>query len=68
MTNENDVLRDNLRAWMKSPAIGLSKYSADPIVQRRVGGILANYGAKFASQSRTKLMTAPVRAGVPPKS
>jgi hypothetical protein len=46
MTIENDALRADLRAWIKSPAIGLLDYSADPHVQRRVGGMLADVCAK----------------------
>jgi hypothetical protein len=42
MTIENDALHQNLRAWIKSAAIGLREYSADLIVQRRVGKILAD--------------------------
>ena len=41
MTIENDRLREELRALMKSFPIGLPEYSADPIVQRRVGRLLA---------------------------
>jgi hypothetical protein len=42
MTFENDALREDLRAWLKSPAIGLQDYSTDPLVQRRVGGMLTD--------------------------
>lgn len=31
MTIENAVLREDLRAWMKSPAMGLQEYSSDLI-------------------------------------
>jgi hypothetical protein len=41
MTIENDRLRTDLRAWLKSPAIGLPVYSSDLVVQRRVGRIIA---------------------------
>src|ERR1700729_259616 len=34
MTIENDGLREDLRAWLISPAIGLPEYSADLKVQR----------------------------------
>jgi hypothetical protein len=54
MTTESDALREELRAWMKSPSIGLPEYSADPIVQRRVGRILANVDAKFAPRAPRK--------------
>lgn len=49
MTTEIDALCEDLRGWMKSPAIGLPEYSADPVVQRRVGRMLANFGAKLSS-------------------
>jgi|SRR5579862_6865275 len=48
MTIENDVLREDLRAWMRSPALGLQEYSSDPSVQRRVGRMIANFSAKFS--------------------
>jgi hypothetical protein len=54
MPIENDALCDDLRAWMKSPAMGLQEYSSDPGVQRRVGRMLANFSAKFfASGAKT---------------
>jgi hypothetical protein len=54
MTIENDALCDDLRAWMKSPAMGLQEYSSDPSVQRRVGRMLGNFSAKFfASGAKT---------------
>jgi hypothetical protein len=56
-----------LRAWMRSPAMGLSKYSTDPVVQRRVGRMLANFGTKYSSPSRKKLMGDSVQAGLPLK-
>jgi hypothetical protein len=46
MTIENDALREDLRASIKSLAIELPDYSADLLVQRRVGGILADVCAK----------------------
>ncbi len=67
MTNENEKLRDDLRAWMNSPAAGLSKYSADPVVQRRVGGILAHCGAKISSQPQPKRIADPKLTGRPTK-
>jgi regulator of sirC expression with transglutaminase-like and TPR domain len=48
MTIENDVLREDLRAWMRSPAMGLPEYSSQRSVQRRVGRMLANFSAKFS--------------------
>jgi hypothetical protein len=56
MTIENDALCDNLRAWMRSPAMGLPEYSSDPSVQRRVGRMLANFKAKFSPQSSKQLV------------
>lgn len=56
MAIEIDALCEDLRAWMRSPAMGLLEYSADPVVQRRVGGMLANLGAKSSSHVR---LTAP---------
>ena len=41
MTIDNDVRHEDLRAWMKAPAIGLPDYSDDPVIQRRVGRLLA---------------------------
>jgi hypothetical protein len=54
MTIESDSLREELRAWMKFPAKGLPEYSADPIVQRRVGRMLANFDAKPAPYAKRK--------------
>jgi hypothetical protein len=65
MTIENDALCDDLRAWMKSPAMGLSNYSADPVVQRRVGRILAGFGVKYSSRARRKPIADSVPAGLP---
>jgi hypothetical protein len=65
MTIENDALREDLRAWMKPPAIGLPEYSADPIVQHRVGVILANFNAKFAPRARRKLVVNSIQTRLP---
>ena len=54
MTIESDALCEDLRAWMKSPAMGLSEYSTDPIVQRRVGRMLANIGASVVGNDLNK--------------
>ena len=54
MTIENNALCEDLRAWMASPAIGLSEYSTDPIVQRRVGKMLANFGASLVKNDLNK--------------
>ena len=58
MTIENDTLRADLRAWLKSPAIGLPVYSADLVVQRRVGRIIGKCDA-FASAKGTVLVRLP---------
>jgi hypothetical protein len=50
MTIENDGLREDLRAWLISPAIGLPEYSADLKVQRRVGRMLSNINALPVAQ------------------
>jgi len=42
MTIESNALCKDLRAWMESSAMGLPEYSTDPIVERRVGRMLAN--------------------------
>ena len=55
MTIESGSLREELRARMTSPAKGLTEYSADPIVQRRVGRMLANFHAKSAASRKKKL-------------
>ena len=41
MISDYDALCEDLRAWMKSPAIGLPEYSDDPVIQHRVGKMLA---------------------------
>jgi hypothetical protein len=47
MTIEQDnKLRDDLRAWLMSPAIGLTEYSADLTVQRRVGRTVARFAVR----------------------
>jgi len=52
MTTENDALREDLRAWIKSPAIGLPDYSADLLIRRRVGGMLADACAILGSRTK----------------
>jgi hypothetical protein len=47
MTIETEALCADLRAWIKSPAIGLPEYSADPTVRRRVGRMLTDFAAKI---------------------
>ena len=64
MTTENDRLCEDLRAWMRSPAIGLGAYSEDSLVQRRVGGILANFCTRsFSAAGTSEGLRAPVTAG-----
>ena len=41
MIIEQETQSDFLRALLKSPQFGLPDYSADPIVQRRVGRAIA---------------------------
>jgi hypothetical protein len=53
MTIENDVLREDFRAWMKSPEIGLPEYSTDLQIQRRVGNIITG-GARCLSHVQRK--------------
>jgi len=65
MTIETDALREDLRAWRKPTAIGLSEYSADPIVRRRVGAMLANFNAKFAPYARRKLVVNFIQTRLP---
>jgi hypothetical protein len=67
MTIENDVLREDLRAWMRSPTMGLREYSTDPSVQRRVGRMLANFSAKFSPQAPRQLVVNPIQTRLPDK-
>jgi hypothetical protein len=67
MTIENDVLREDLRAWMRSPAMGLPEYSSDPSVQRRVGGMLANFSANFSRQPPRRLLVNYIQTRLPDK-
>jgi hypothetical protein len=65
MTIENDVLREDFRAWMKSPAIGLPEYSADLQVQRRVGRMIANCGARDVSHAQRQFVVNSVHTRLP---
>jgi hypothetical protein len=56
MTIENNMLSEDLRAWLQSPAIGLPEYSADLRVQRRVGRMIANSDAKALPHAQRKLV------------
>jgi hypothetical protein len=62
MTIENEVLRDNLLAWKKSPATGLQDYSADPIIQLRVGRMLASFEVTASSHAKRKLVVNSVQS------
>jgi hypothetical protein len=42
----NEEMCDDLRTWITLPAKGPPEYSADPVVQHRVGRILAAFAAK----------------------
>ena len=67
MTIESDLLREELRAGMKFPAKGLPEYSADPIVQRRVGRMLANFDAKPAPYAKRKSVVNSIQIYPPEK-
>jgi hypothetical protein len=56
MTIQNDALREDLRAWIRSPAIELRDYWADVIVQRRVGRMLADIGGKPSACAQDKVV------------
>ena len=62
-----ETLREDLRAWMKSPPIGLPEYSADLIVQRRVGKMLATSNSKFLSQAHGKSVASSIQTRLPDK-
>jgi len=68
MTIENDVLREEFRAWMKSPAIGLPEYSADLQVQRRVGRMIASCGARDLSHAQRQLVVNSIQIRLPDKA
>ena len=61
MTIEDDKLRDDLRAWLMSPAIGLTEYSAHLTVQRRVGRTVARFAVR-GHLGRRKYRTMPSKA------
>jgi hypothetical protein len=50
MTIEKEAERDDLRTLLKFPQIGLPEYSADPIVQRRFGRVLAETSTHLHSR------------------
>jgi hypothetical protein len=55
MTTDNDALHEDLRAWMKSPAMGLPDYADDPVIQRRVGKLLAETLTHIHAHTRKEL-------------
>ncbi len=67
MTIENAELREDLRAWLKSTAIGLPEYSADLTVQRRVGRMLATSNTKFLPDAQRKSVGNPIQICLPDK-
>jgi hypothetical protein len=67
MTIESDALRDDLLAWIKSPPIGLPEYSSDPIIQRRLGIMLARAGAKSSPHPQRKLVVNSIQTSFPDK-
>ena len=64
MTIENDLLREDFRAWMKSPEIGLPEYSADLKVQRRVGNIITG-GASYLSHAQRESAVNSIQTRLP---
>jgi hypothetical protein len=67
MTIKNYALRADLRAWIKSPAIGLPDYSSDPIIRRRVGNMLANFVAKRSPGARSNSVVNSIHTRLPDK-
>jgi len=67
MTIENDALCEDLRAGMKSPAMELPAYSADPAVQRRVGRMLANFDATVLPHAKRKSVVNSIQTRLPDK-
>jgi hypothetical protein len=63
MTIDNDALREDLRAWIKSPSIGLPEYSADAIVQRRIGRMLASVAARSSPHAQGKMVAKSIQTG-----
>lgn len=60
MTNDTDMLRDDLRALIMSPAIGLPDYEADPVIRRRVGRLLVD-AARHSRIANNEALAFPVR-------
>ena len=53
MTNDNDILREQIPALMKSPQLDQPDYSADPMVMRRVGKMLSETSTRVCLQLLT---------------
>jgi len=54
MIIEQESECDCLRALLKSPQFGLPEYSADPIVQRRVGKTIAEVGQQHHAREQCR--------------
>jgi hypothetical protein len=67
MTIESNVLREDFRAWMKSPEIGLPEYSADLQLQRRVGRMIANCGTGDLSHAQRRSVVNSIQRRLPKK-
>ena len=67
MTIEDDVLSEDLRAYLQSPAIGLPEYWADLLVQRRVGRMIADCGATVLPRAPRKLVANSIQNPLPNK-
>jgi hypothetical protein len=67
MTSKAVALRKDLRAWIKSPAIRLSDYSADPVVRHRVGSMIANFDARLSPHAISALVARSVKIRPPDK-
>ncbi len=53
MAKETDELRDELRALLDSPAMGLLEYGADPIITRRVGRMIVDAVERSKAEHRS---------------
>jgi hypothetical protein len=51
MTITSDDLREQILALMKSPQLVVPDYSADPIVLRRVGRVIADTSVRVRSRA-----------------
>jgi hypothetical protein len=67
MTIKNDALCEDLRAGMRSPAMGLPEYSNDPNAQRRVGRMLANLSPEFLPPAPRRLVVNSIQTRLPHK-